>query len=74
MKGQSLSVTTLAHHLQTGQRGNYPASTGKTESFIGNSAKFVDRIRRESVNEEDLMVSFDVVNQVVAVLYQVKKI
>ena len=33
--------------------------TGKTESFV---AEIADKIRKESANEGDLMVSFDVVS------------
>ena len=34
--------------------------TGKTESFVKNSAEFAERIRKEPVKEGDLMVSFDI--------------
>ena len=36
--------------------------TGKTESFIKNSAEFANRIRKEPVTDGDMMVSFDVVS------------
>ena len=36
--------------------------TGRTDSFVKNSAEFAQRIRNEMVNEGDLMVSFDVVS------------
>ena len=36
--------------------------TGKTESFVKNSAEFANRIRKEPVTDGDMMVSFDVVS------------